>query len=53
MLAGQMELVEHVHLLPGSFIQVGGVFTAIIHGVSLVTGRGRASFFIVYDIIVK
>ena len=36
---GQIELVEHIHLLPSAFIQVGGVFSAEITGVALVNGK--------------
>ena len=36
MFAGQLELIEHIHLLSGAFIQVGGVFTAVLQDVSLV-----------------
>ena len=35
---GQTEHIEHIHLLPAAFLQVGGVFSADLTGVSLVTG---------------
>lgn len=38
MSAGLAEMIEHIHLLPSAFLQVGGQFFAELQGVALVAG---------------
>lgn len=38
MSAGLTEMIEHIHLLPSAFLQVGGQFYAELQGVALVAG---------------
>ncbi|KAH3717932.1 hypothetical protein DPMN_060728 [Dreissena polymorpha] len=39
MMSGEVERTEHVHVKSEAFLQVGGVFTATLRSVKLVTGE--------------